>query len=354
MIYLNNNKFLLNNFDTYKEYKDEISDKETVIKLLYEKLDISSDYSIYFINNIYEAYKLVIHSIITSYSNIKKKPHIIVNKMEDPKILDILEEFSKNNVISISFIKSNIYGSINVSEIEKVIQKNKTCLIINSFINYFTGAINNVSKIGELAHRYKIPLFCDCTYTFGKLPIKPKKNNIDILTFDMNYPGLSFIVINNDLLQGYKLAKYSIKFDNTVEEFNIEDPSIYGLAKSILSNIYKNRQSKNKKLIALKNQIIKHLNKMYYCDFIKQVPAKDIDVIIFGNDIKNENASAPHIISILKIKGRKVSNAVTCCDVPKEAFSFIGINDKWQKKVITIGLSDYTTKNDVIKLLKSF
>lgn len=354
MIYLNNNKFLLNDFNSFKDYKDGVSDKDSVIKLLRDNLDMSN-YSIYFINNIYEAYTLLLHSIITSYSNIRKKPHIIVNKMEDPKLLAVVEEFQNNHIITVSYIRSNIYGSINVDEIEKSIQKNKTCLIINSFVNYFTGSINNISKIGELAHKYKIPLYCDCTYAFGKLPIKLNKQNIDIITFDLNYPGLSFIIINNDLLKGYKLAKHSIKFDNNVEKFNIEDSSIYGLAISIITNLYKNRRTKNKNLINLKNNFLKKLNCMYYSEFIKKDPndKNSPDVIIFGNDIKNENVCAPHIISILKIKGKKIKKNIQLCDFSKDIFTHIGINDKWKKKIITVGLSDCTTLHEINELIKS-
>lgn len=394
MIYLNSNKFLLNEFNSYKDYKDDPSDKEAVTKIIRNIFDISSDYSIFFINNIYEAYKLLIHSIVSSFSDIKKKPNVIANRMEDPKILSILDEFERDKLITVSYVKSNIYGTINVDDIENHMQKNKTCLLINSFNNYFTGSINNVTKIGELAHKYKIPLFCDCVYSFGKLPIKPKKQNIDVLTFDLDYPGLSFIVINNNLLDGYKLDKYSVKFDGGVEKFAKEDPYIYGLAKSILTNIYKNRRSKNSKLISLKKSILKEFNDMYYSEFIsresaqntfedthnkkksktsqpkgatntkdvtntkdttrsKKTDADNPDILIFGNDIANENVCSPHILSVLKIKGKyKPSKSLALCDYPKQVFSNIGVNDNWHKRIITIGLSDCNTQKDIAQIIK--
>ncbi len=356
MIYLNNNKIIINNPDAFRKAKP--SDKQNIIKILRNNLDIS-DYSIFFINNTYEAYTLLLHSIIVSYSKIGK-PHIITNKMEDPHLLAILENFKTNGKISIGYVKSNIYGTINVNEIEYSIQKNKPCLIINSFLNYFTGSVNNVEKIGEVAHKYKIPLYCDCTYAFGKLPIQMNKQNIDIATFDLNLPGFSFIVIKNNLIKGYKLDYYSIKFKNDIENVNLVDPRAYGIAKAILCDLYKNRKAKNKALVKLKNNFLKKNKYMYYSDFIA-VNSKDIqnnnpidlpDLIIFGKDI-NESSSAPHIISILKTSKSIKKNNVLFCKIPKGVFKNIGIIDKWENKIITIGLSDSTKLCDISEILKS-
>jgi cysteine sulfinate desulfinase/cysteine desulfurase-like protein len=366
MIYLNSNKFTINNSDSFKACANEISNKQAVISLLKDKLDIS-DYSVYFVNNIYEAYVLLLQAVIVSYSSIKKKPHIVTNKMEDPQLLLALENFKKNGSVSVSYVKPNIYGTINADEIELAIQKNKTCLIINSFINYFTGSINNVQKIGEMAHKYKVPLFCDCTYSFGKLPIKPAKQNIDIMTFDLNHPGLSFIIVNNNLLKGYKLAQHSVRFKPDVENVYTEDPHIYGLAKSIITTLYKNRKSKNKRLTSLKSHLLKNIDFMYYSDFVTanlstitektektSHPSAHVpDAIVFGNDIKNENVCAPHIISILRVKKRKKISNVQLCQVPGDVFLNIGVNGKWNNKIITIGLSDMTTFKDLNSIIKS-
>ncbi len=356
MFYLNNNKFMLN--DRFRTFGHEKSDKQSVINLIKDIMEISN-YSIYFVNNIYEAYILLLHAIIMSYTSVKKKPHIVVNRMEDPQLLLALKTFSKNGSVIVTYVKSNIYGTINAEEIERAIQKNKTCLIINSFVNYFTGSINNIKKIGELAHRYKVPLFCDCTYAFGKLLIKPNKQNIDILTFDMNYPGLSCIVINNNLLKGYKLAQHSVRFGPDIENLHVEDSRTYGLAKSIINLLYKGRKSKNKSLVSLKGRLLKGTNFMYYSDFVSANVKKDgedqkmPDIIVFGNDIKNENVCAPHIISILRIKKKKKISNVQFCEFAKDVFLNIGITDKWKDKIITIGLSDVTTAKDLINVIKS-
>ncbi len=355
MIYLNSNKFRLNS-SINKVHEGEISDKQTVIKILKEKLKITN-YSVYFVNNIYEAYTILIHAIIISYSHIKKKPHIVANKMEDPQLLLVLENFKKNNSITISYARPTINGTINVEEVEKYIQKDKTCLIIISFINYFIGSINNIQKIGELAHKYKIPLFCDCSYAFGYLPIKPIDQNIDVLTFDMNFPGLSFIIINNDLIKGYKLEQNSIRFRPDVENLHIEDPRTYGLAKNIINSLYKDRKLKNKNLANFKKKILKNKNFMYYSDFViknlNQNEKKVIpEMIIFGPDITDENMSSPHIMSILRIKRKNKIKNIRLCEIISDIFLKIGITKKWKSQIITIGFSDTTTVKDLSSLLK--
>jgi len=376
MSYFNNHKFTLNNNIVEKKINTDLikkSDtktaeyKKNMLDTMKSKLNISSDYKIFFMNNVYEMYKSIIHSIIYTYIDIKKFPYILCNKMEDPILLEILKTYEDTKKAHIIFLKSNIYGTINTDEIETSIKKNKPCLIINSFINHFTGAINNIKKIGEMAHKYKIPLFSDCSYIFGRLPINPDKNNIDIFTLSMDYPDLNFIIIKNSLLEGYKLYKYIISFDYNIYKHITKEAYVYNLGTHILQNIYKARRTNNNRIIKLKNYMLKNMDYIYYDEFIKtKLILKDksdnesmnndksegnTKYIIFGHDINNENMEVPHIMSILVMKKKKY-NGVKFCDIDTSIFDNIGINNKWKSNIIVLGFNDNTKKNDIDKLLK--
>ena len=73
------------------------------------------------------------------------------------------------------------------------------------------GCINDIKKIGMVAHRYKIPFHTDATQVFGKYKIPLVKNNIDVLSMSfhkLHGPlGLGLLVIRNDLVDGYGLRE---------------------------------------------------------------------------------------------------------------------------------------------------
>lgn len=357
MLYFNNNKFQLNDFKTFKEVKELRSTKQEVVTLIKKTLNIPNEYDIYFMNNIYETYALIIHCMIHSYKKINPIPNIITNKMEDPYILNILDHYRKNKEITVTYVKNNIYGMVNAAEVEKVIKEKQTCMIINSFVNLYTGSINNLEKIGAVAHKYKIPLFSDFSYAFGVFPFKPDKNNVDVLTFDMNYPGLSFLVINKKLLEGYDLSSYSIKLKGDVESHDINDVYIYGLAVNILETVYKNRKTKNKKLEKLKKQIFNSLKSLYYSEIIRsEIKPQFKDIIIFGHDIDKQTLSSPHILTIMCIRrdnSKKINKGgYTFCKINNKVFESIGIIPKWYDNIIVLGLHDYLKNQDINKIIK--
>jgi selenocysteine lyase/cysteine desulfurase len=353
MVYFNTNRFLLNDFNTFKHFKNQKATKDAVIDGIRSSAGVSSDFSIFYFNNIYEAYYMLLYGVIAAYSSIKKVPHIISNSAEDPKINQILKKFISEHRITVTFISVNIYGVTDPRNIEAAIQKNKTCLIINSFINYFTGAVNDIKKIGEVAHRHSIPLFSDCVYSFGRVPIKQAENNIDIFTFDLNHPGLSFVSISNKLIKGYNLPRHCPAFDTTIELHNIEDPFIYGLAKSIIDNLFKNMAESTRKIMNTKKTILERLQGVYYDDFIKSADTsatKKEKYIIFGNHLGND-FQAPHILSIVLTKPFAKKN-ITLCKIDNTIFETIGITDPSSRNIITLGLHEYITKAQIDKLLQ--
>lgn len=346
MIYLNSNRFVLR--DVNKKNITE-SDKSTVFKLIHDKFGVSSDYRIFMINNVYESYTLIIDSITRAFSTVKRKPNVITNTMEDPNLINILNDFVKSGAITVTYITPMISGAINPHDIEKAITA-KTCLVVCGSVNCATGAINDTAAIGALAHKRKIPLFCDHTYAIST-PLNPTKNSIDVATFDLDFPGLSFLIIKNDLLTGYKLERYAVRFVEEVEKHNSTDPYIYGLAKYIITTIYKNRQAKNKRLAGIKKQILDATGAMRYEDLIKESQEADGKkpdtnrVVVFGG----ENTS-PHIVALLCEP--KLPKNLILCSTPLSVFKYIGITDKWIKKIVIIGISDDTTQKDINKLLK--
>lgn len=355
MIDLSNTKFTHNSI----LYKDEYITKEEIKKIISDKLNISDDYAIFFNNSLYELYNLVIDSIIKSFTKVTQKPNIICNYMEHPYILEILDKYKNMGKITITFIRSNIYGSIISDDIKKQIKSKKTCLIINSFINQSTGTINNLDIICEIAHNYKIPVFCDYDSAFGILPINPKKY-LDIFSINLDYPGLYILIIKKNLIDGYKLFDHSIKFQKNNEQYDILDDYTYGIAKNVITQLYKsdsNRKLMNKRILNIKKNFIallqkeagKHNKNVYYYDNIVKNAITPIigDIIIFGSS--DENIQVPHILSLIIVKKNlhKIKKKINTAQINTNLFENLGIINKYFSNILTLGFSLKITKSDI-------
>lgn len=337
--------------------------KITNIKKLYSVCESfnEGDYNIYFCNTQYALYNLMIFSIIKSFSKVVEVPHILCGNMEHPYIIEILNNYVELGMINVTYINADIYGSIQPNEVEKYITSfsddERICLVVISFVNYMISTINNIKEIGEIAHKNKIPLFCDCIYTFGRQVINPNLNNIDAFTTIINDTNL--LIIRLDLVKGYDLCNYSIEFQNNDKLINI-DNTTYKDITHILSNLTPQKiETRNKKMILLKKHLLQSLKKsaniLYYDNIIKNntVP-KNGDIVIFSTNDTNDINYIP-IVSFMyfgdsiKIKNLKKREIVANTDTT--IFENIGIKKKYLNKIITIIL-DNATFNDINKFVK--
>jgi selenocysteine lyase/cysteine desulfurase len=356
----------------------KITNKEynIFIELLHRKLNFDNEYNTFIFTSKFSVYNCLISSVLKSFTSIiKKKPHIISNYAESIDIQNILNFYKEKNLIDVSYIKPNIYGSFTSNEINKNIIKNKTCLIIISFVNSNLGTINNLKLIGDVAHSNNIPIFCDCNDIFGMYPINPKKNNIDAFCIDFNklnnIKKLNILCINKDLYDGYNLHDYSTNFNNNYELDLIE----YEMSKKILNNYYKTkiyRKNINKKILNIRKYFINQLTKMisennnlyYYDEIIKNdINTKNGDIIIISS--QDDSQYIPFIISFIiinkldsyqiKKKLEKYNIFIDCDNNDKfhKFYSSIGILDKWIKKIIKLNFIDSNIKSDIDFFIKS-
>lgn len=350
-------------------------DKETFKQKIAEKLNFSLEkYNIYFINNLYESYFSIINAIIKSFSSISQKPHILSSNIEHPYIVNILNDLKFKDVIELTYISTNIYGSIS-TEIEPHIKPNKTCLILVPFLNYLTGSVNNLKKIGEIAHKYKIPVFSDCTFVAGKCIFNPENNNMDCFSITFERSDLSLLIIKKKLVEGYRLDEQDIRFQNKIQNFSQIETKELTIAYNIIEKLYKiDRKFKNEKIMELKNHFIRSVqdllsktsnNLYFYDEFIKKninmnIPPKNNDIIVLGHKDKK---GIPHIISFIfvselndcEIYDKMKKNGILILKNNNYLlFESIGITTKWTKKIVTICINDDITKTDLNKFVRVF
>lgn len=362
------NSLQKNNLQKDSLQKDNLQ-KINNIKKIYTNISIFSlnDYNIYFCNTQYELYNLAIFSIIKSFSSVVNIPHIVCSNMEHPYIIEILDNYVSQNIITVSYTIADIYGSTSVNEIETAI-KSDTCLIIVNFINRIIGTINNIKAIGDLAHKHKIPLFSDCIYIFGRSHFTPLENNIDIFSSKV-HQNIYLLVIRKELFIGFKLEAQSIKFQNNSEKLISIDDKIYKLIIQTLGEFQNSKiLSKNKKVLTLKKYLYNCLKKncertsnvvYYYDDIVKMNTIPKInDIVVLGHHLEDDNKSSSCILSFIYISSVAANIEKELkkldCFVPLTNTTLLenmGILKKWAKRVITINL-DNCVKADINALLE--
>lgn len=341
---------------------------------LSEKLNFSLDkYNIYFLNNLYETYFAIISNVIKSFLLVCQKPHIISTKIEHPYILDILNDYKAKDIIDLTYIPSNIYGAID-SDINSYIIPNKTCLIVVSFSNYLTGSINDLKKIGSIAHNHKIPIFSDLIFSVGKVVFNPDIFNIDCFSITFQKNNLNLLIINKNLVEGYNLVQNDSRFQDKLQNFIHIDEKDLSKSVEILNYIFHDFKMKIEKILENRTYFIKSLhdevlkksnNDLYfYEDFIKKnintnTPPKNHDIIIIGHkDIKK---TLPNILSFIIITeleekkiidGLKKKGIIVLKNNNSDLFESLGITTKWTKKIISICFDETHTKSDINKLVK--
>jgi cysteine desulfurase len=71
------------------------------------------------------------------------------------------------------------------------------------YVNNEIGVIQEIPKIGEIAHSQNIVFFCDATQAIGKVPVDIEKDNLDLLCFSghkMNGPkGIGALYIKKNI-----------------------------------------------------------------------------------------------------------------------------------------------------------
>lgn len=273
-------------------------------------------YTCLFTSGASESNSYILKSVVDAYKlNTGNKPHIITSSTEHKSIIQCCNLMSEHGLLDITYIEPNAYGYIDPELIKKSI-KPTTALISVMFANNEIGCINNIRKIGEIAHDESIPLHTDAVQLFGKYKLNLMATHIDAISLSfhkLHGPlGMGAIIINNKLIEGYGL-KFQIAGpqQSNLRGGTENTPGIAG-AVSAIKHTFKDRQKKNKHLMALRTYIISGIKKKlpmgdYKSYFSKPLPTRN-EFIILGADFNGDHLNSnilPHTILISFIKNKE-------------------------------------------------
>lgn len=347
-------------------------------------------HTIIFTSGASESNSTIIRDCAYSYYRLTKtRGHIISSAIEHSSVLQCLENLKDEGVISYSLISPNIYGTVNVADVEKEIDSVRSkglpiALITIMFANNELGSINNIKGIGELAFKNKIPFHTDAVQVFGKFVIDLPASKISAISVSYHKfygpKGIGLLIISNLLIEGYGLRGIIAGSQQHGLRGGTENVAGIAGAGEALKIAFQHRGQKNDKLRQLKMMIVENFAKHYpigkyesYIDEAKDL--KMIEIVILGCDPADEMRSLPNtlLISIAKNKGNAFCNVKfkellrkngidisigSAChtDSPKASHVLTAIHAPTviKKGVIRISLGDYNTVNEIKQFIKIF
>lgn len=118
---------------------------------------------IFFTSGATESNNWVIQSLV--YNELQKpeesrKDEIVVSAMEHNSVLQVCKFFTGK--MKIKVVKNNVYGKIDLKNLDNLINK-RTLLVCIMSLNNETGYLNPIEKIAKIVHLKNSLLLCDCT-----------------------------------------------------------------------------------------------------------------------------------------------------------------------------------------------
>lgn len=340
-----------------KESKDMI---DRAIKFMHEQCGTSSEtHRVIFTSGASESNSTILRSVAYAVKKLPSKllkPYIVASAVEHHNVMQCLEDLKSEGVCEISYIKPNMYGCINSSDVEAEILRIKeaggiVALLTIMFANNETGAINNIPKIGEIADKYEIPLHTDAVQVFGKFRINMPNNHIAAMSASYHKlygpGGIGLLMIEQSLIDGYELGALIAGTQQGGLRGGTENVPAIASSMEATKWTFQNRAAKNDKLLLMKTRIIERLGKHYpfgniidYVlgniddsspDYAPAVESKDlmleeikprgdkiggdkkpIELVIIGPPLEKKNTCLPNtlLLAIAKNKGESFCNVV--------------------------------------------
>lgn len=274
--------------------------RDMIIKVKNEitKLNNCADYTIIFTSGASESNCFILRSVVDAYYRKKNKiPHIITSEIEHHSIIDCIDQLVKDKKATATKITPDIFGSISPEKVEGAIQSN-TALISIMYANNEIGTINNIPKIGQIAHKHKIPMHSDCVAIYGKYKIDLKTHNIDVCSASIHKffgpKGIGLLIINNKLIEGYGLTAIINGTQQGYKEHTLRGgtenvPAIMATGEAIRQTFIR-RQQKNTHMKQLLLYFIKLLEEHYEVIMYDKIATlSEKKIFKKQNETKNQN-----------------------------------------------------------------
>lgn len=291
-----------------------------------------------------EANNLAISGLLMSDSCPK---HIIVSCIEHPSVLNVCRWWESRG-IRCTFIPVDSNGIVKVDEIEKNITNN-TCLISVMSANNEIGTIQPIGKIVEIARKRNILVHTDATQYIYYQFIDVQEIPVDMISFSAHKihgpKGVGGLYANERARSMLNPIIFGGGQQEGLRSGTLNVPGIVGMAKA--AQIQKKEQPiVNVRLLELRNLLL---------DILQRKVEFQINGDIRSRIPNNLNLIFPNIpanVLISNVPELAISTGSACSSERTNNDSYvlksIGIQENWARSAIRIGLSKYSTKDEII------
>ena len=290
----------------------------------------------------------------TARANAWRGKHIITTSVEHPAVLETCMELKKEG-FEITMLPVDETGRVRLDDLKAALKK-ETILVSMMLVNNEIGAIEPVEEVGKAIKAFdqNIVFHVDAVQGYGKLVIRPRSMNIDLLSVSghkIHGPkGVGFLYIK----KGTKITPicYGGGQQKGMRSGTENAPGIAGMALAA-KMCYENFQEKNSSMYELKDYLIKGLK------------GRITDIKING-PVGSEGA--PHIVSvsIRGLKAETILNMLSSKEIYVSAGSActsnnphvsdtlqaIGLERDLLESTIRISMSEMTTREEIDYLLE--
>ena len=191
-----------------------------------------------------------------AYRHREKGNHIITSKIEHHAVLHTCEYLQKQG-FEVTYLDVDEYGMVRLEELEAAIKEN-TILISIMFANNEIGTVQPIKEIGEIARKHKVLFHTDAVQAVGSLRIDVNEMNIDLLSMSAHKlygpKGVGALYIRQGTRIDPLIAGGAQERNKRAGTENIA--GIVGTGKAV-ELAYDNLEENNRKLIALRERLIK-------------------------------------------------------------------------------------------------
>ncbi len=268
---------------------------------------------------------------------------IITTMLEHPSVLKNFEILSEQGFEPI-YLKPDKNGKINLEELSNAVDEN-TILVSVMAVNNEVGSIQDIDKIKGIIRNKKSKAYfhCDAVQAFGKIPLKPKKMGIDLMSMSAHkihgLKGAGALYVNSAIRLMPAIAGGGQEGGLVSGTEAMPAICAFGAAATEIGNIEKNldRISEVKEYFIDK---IKDSDKIYV-----NSPKDSLPYII---NISVEGVPSQVMLNSLSSLGIYVSAGSACAKGHRsDVLTAMGIEPRRIDSAIRVSLSKTTTENDM-------
>ena len=272
--------------------------------------------------------------------------HIITSSFEHKASLDICRLLDSYSNVSITYIKPNKMGIINVNDVKSSITKN-TKLISIMHVNNEIGTIQPIKNIGMICKKNNIAFHVDAAQSLGKTDIDVNKMAIDFLSLSAHKiygpKGIGALYINKDKFKILPLIVGGNN-ENSYRAGTLPTPLIVGFGKAC-------EIAFDRKKYDIKN--ISNMSKMLIDGLITEFPKIQINGCLQNRVAGNINISFPFLKgeSIIRAMPKIAISSGSACNSsktkPSHVLMEIGLSKYAANSSLRIGIGRFNNQSDI-------